>query len=319
MADVVVVGAAGFTGRYLVASILCQREIKLRVLFHKSNPDGLVNKNNITVIKGDLLCPETLEKLCVENATVINLAYLRGQSRQDNLTIINNLLEACVKAKISRFIHCSTASVFGRVSSDIVTENTKCNPASDYEITKMQIEDVVFEKANNAFEAVILRPTAIFGPGGENLLKLANDLRSRNKIANYLKACLCNMRKMNLVSVHNVVAAIKLFMQTDKKVNREVFIISDDEFQSNNYYYVERYLMKSLGLNGYPLPVIPVPYFVLKMLLKLADKSNFNPCRAYSCQKLLNLGFKKAVILEDGLAEFASWYKHNLQVRKSVL
>ena len=319
MTDVVVVGATGFIGRYLVASILCQREIKLRVLLHRSNPDGLLNKDNIAVIKGDLLCPETLDKLCVENAIVINLAYLRDQPRQDNLTTINNLLEACVKAKISRFIHCSTASVFGRVSSDIVTESTECNPANEYEITKMQIEKVVLERADSAFDAVILRPTAIFGPGGKNLLKLANDLRSRNKIANYLKACLYNMRKMNLVSVHNVVAAIKLLMQTDKKINREVFIVSDDEFQSNNYYYVERYLMKSLGLNDYPLPVIPVPYFVLKMLLKLAAKSNFNPRCTYNCQKLLNLGFKKTVLFEDGLADFANWYKHYLEVQKSVL
>ena len=306
MKDVVVVGASGFIGRHLVASILCQREIKLRVLVHRGNPDGLFNKDNIAVIKGDLLCPETLDKLCVENATVINLAYLRDRPRQDNLTAINNLLEACVKAKISHFIHCSTVSVFGRVSSDIVTENTKCNPVNEYEITKMQIEDAVFERADSAFDAVILRPTAIFGPGGRNLLKLANDLRSGNKIDNYLKACLCNMRKMNLVSVHNVVAAIKLLMQTDKKINREVFIVSDDEFQSNNYYYVERYLMKSLGLAGYPFPLIPVPYF----MLKLAGKSNFNSRRVYSCQKLVNLGLKKTVLFENGLADFVDWYKY---------
>jgi len=319
MKDVVVFGATGFIGRHLIASISCQKEIKLRVLVHKNSPEDLFNKDNITLFRGDILCPETLDKLCKENAIVINLAYLRNHSRQDNLTATNNLLEACVKSKISRFIHCSTASVFGRVSTDIVTENTKCNPVNEYEITKMQIEEVVLEKAASAFDAVILRPTAIFGPGGKNLLKLANDLRTGNKIANYLKACLCSMRKMNFVSVDNVVAAIKFFIQTDKKINREVFIISDDEFQSNNYAYIERYLMKSLGLNDYLLPVIPVPYFVLKILLKLANKSNFNPCCVYSCQKLFNFGFKKTVSFEEGLADFVNWYKNYSEVQKSSL
>ena len=318
MKDVVVVGATGFTGRYLVASILCQKGIKLRVLVHKNSPDDLFNKNNITLIKGDLLCPETLDKLCVENATVINLAYLRNQPRKDNLTAINNLTEACEKAKISRFIHCSTAAVFGRISSDIVTESTKCNPVNEYEIVKMQIEEAVLERMSSVCEVVILRPTAIFGAGGKNLLKLANDLRIGNKITNYLKACLYNIRKMNLVSVFNVVAAIILFMQTDRKINREVFIVSDDEFQLNNYAYVENYLMKNLGFAGYPFPVIPVPYFVLKMLLRLAGKSNFNPCCVYSCQKLLNVGFKKTVSFEKGLANFADWYKHCSEAQRSV-
>ena len=309
MQDIVVIGATGFIGRHFLSSISSQEDVKLRVLLYRSNPDDLFNKSNIVVIKGDLLSPETLNELCTENAVVINLAYLSDRSRQDNLTAINTLLDACIKAKISRFIHCSTASVFGRVYSDMVTENTKCNPANEYEITKMQIEGVVLDRAEGAFDTVILRPTAIFGPGGKNLLKLANDLRSGNRIANYLKSCLCYMRKMNLVSVHNVVAAIKLLMQTDKKINREVFIASDDEFQSNNYHYVERYLIKSLGFIDYPLPAIPIHYFVLKMLLKLVGKSNFNPHCTYSSQKLLDLGFKKTVLFEDGLADFANWYK----------
>ncbi|OHB71973.1 MAG: hypothetical protein A2W17_03295 [Planctomycetes bacterium RBG_16_41_13] len=325
MKDVVVVGATGFTGRYLVASILCQKEIKLRVLVHRNSLNDLFSKNNITVIKGDLLCPETLDKLCVENATVINLAYLRNQPGKDNLTAINNLIEACVKAKISRFIQCSTAAVFGRVSIDIVTENTKCNPVNEYEIVKMKIEEAVLERTSSVCDAVILRPTAIFGPEGKNLLKLSNDLRSGNKAANYLKACLYNERRMNLVSVYNIAAAIIFLMQTDRKINREVFIISDDEFPTNNYAYVENCLIKGLGLAGYPLPITPVPYFILKMLLRLAGKSNFNPRCIYSCQKLLNSGFKKTLLFEDGLTDFVNWYKHYSEARttgegqKSVL
>jgi len=319
MTDVVVAGAAGFVGRHLITGISRQNDIKLRVLVHQGNPDWLSDRDNVVMIKGDLLRPETLGELCVENAVVVNLAYLRGRTQQDNLTSINNLLEACLKAKISRFIHCSTASVFGRVSGDIVNENTKCAPINEYEITKMRMEETVLKMANGAFDTVILCPTAIFGPGGKNLLKLAGDLRYGNKIVNYLKACVCGTRKMNLVSVHNVVAAIKLLMQADKKFNGEVFIVSDDEFQSNNYRYIERYLMKSFGLGDYAFPVIPVPYFVHKALLRLAGRPNFNPRCTYSCQKLLRLGFKRAVLFEDGLAEFANWYKDHPEVRKGRL
>jgi nucleoside-diphosphate-sugar epimerase len=74
--------------------------------------------------------------------------------------------------------------------------------------------------------------------------------------------------------------------------------------------------MKSLGLAGYSLPVIPVPYFVLKALLGLAGKSNINPCCVYSGQKLLDFGFKKAVSFEDGLVDFADWYKNYSKIEK---
>lgn len=318
MTDIVIVGATGFIGRCLITNISCQKEIKLRVLVHRNSLDNLASKNNITLIKGDLLCPETLDKLCVKSATVINLAYLRDRSREDNLIASNNLLEACIKAKVGRFIHLSTALVFGRVSGDVVNENTECNPVGEYEITKLQIEKIVLERASGAFEAVILRPTAVFGPGGKNLLKLADDLKSGNKIANYLKSCLFGVRKMNLVSVRNVVSAVELLIRMDMRIDREIFIVSDDEFQSNNYSYVERYLVDSLGFTGYSMPVIPIPHPVLGMLLRLAGKSNSNPRRTYNCQKLLNLGLRKTVLFEDGLADFADWYKHCAKVEKVV-
>ena len=71
----------------------------------------------------------------------------------------------------------------------------------------MQIDKAVLERMSSKCEVVILRPTAIFGPGGKNLLKLAEDLQTG----------------------------------------------------------VENYLIKNLRLAGYPLPVIPMPYFLLKM------------------------------------------------------
>jgi nucleoside-diphosphate-sugar epimerase len=117
---------------------------------------------------------------------------------------------------------------------------------------------------------------------------------------------------MNIVCVNNVVAAIKLLMLTDEKINGEVFIVSDDESPYNNYRYVERYMMHSLGLSGYQFPVVPAPHFALGMLLRFAKRSNINPRRIYSCQKLLSIGLKKDVSFENGLADFADWYKKHI-------
>lgn len=154
-----------------------------------------------------------------------------------------------------------------------------------------------------------MRPTAVFGPGGKNLIKLANDLIHSNRVINYLKFCLFNHRRMNLVYIDNVVSAIAFLIGFDKKISQEIFIISDDEYHSNNYRDVERYLMKHFGCGDYLLPRFSLPFSFLSFLLKLARKSNLNPASVYDCQKLLDAGFKKPVLFEQGLASFAEWYK----------
>ena len=311
MKDIVVIGGTGFAGRYLVPVLARRKDVRVRVLVHTNAPAELFTAENVVAYKGDLLNAQTLAGLCVENATVVNLAYLRGRPRWENLLATSNLLEACIKARAGRFIHCSTVSVFGRITGNLVTERTECHPVDEYETTKMEIEKRILETAGQALKVAVLRPSAIFGPGGKNLLKLANDLKSRGALSNYIKACLSGSRRMNLVSVHNVVAALVLLIDTTREVGREVFIVSDDECGANNYGYVESQIRSALGLNKYPLPVFPVPSFVLKGLLRLAGKSNYNPCCTYSSEKILSMGFKSAVAFEDALAEFAQWRKVN--------
>ena len=257
------------------------------------------------MIKGDLLRAESLTGLCVANATVVNLAYLGGRSSRDNLLAIDNLADACVKAGIRRLIHCSTVSVFGRCEGALVTEETACRPVDEYETTKMRVEARILEKAGAAFEVVMMRPAAIFGPGGQNLVSLADNLRSRSEVVNYLKACLCGGRRMNLVSVHNVVAAI----DASDRVDREIFIVSDDEPEKNNYRFVEGFIKKSFGLGGYGVPILPIPPCVLDAFLRLAGKSNSDSSRAYSGRKLKDLGFKRAIEFDAALGEFAEWRK----------
>ena len=79
---------------------------------------------------------------------------------------------SALKKHIKRLIHCSTAVVAGRVNDNIVTEQTECNPRTEYEKTKYQIEQILTQKARNHFPLTILRPTAVFGENGKNLLKL---------------------------------------------------------------------------------------------------------------------------------------------------
>jgi len=217
-------------------------------------------------------------------------------------------MEVCSNTKIKRLIHCSTAVVAGRAATDRVTENTPKKPLQEYESTKSKIEEIILGKSAGIFETVILRPTAVFGKDGKNLVKLMDSLMNGNRLINYLKSCIYQYRRMNLVYVDNVVAAIEFLMRTDRNLNGEIFIISDDDDPSNNYRDLEKYLIKRMGCREYPIAPVSLPFPILRFLLRLAGRTNDNPALVYDCGKLLSTGFKKPLSLKEGLSRFSDWY-----------
>ena len=308
MQTIAITGASSFIGTHLLESLLQDSSLRLRLLLHRNLNASLRESKNVSITRGSLLDGETLNGFVESGCTIVNLAHIGGCSPEDNVLATSNLLEACLKAKIRRLVHCSTAVVSGRVSTNRVTEETPGRPLNEYEITKRRLEEAILEKSHGAFETVILRPTAIFGKGGRNLLKLADSLRNGNQFVNYLKSCTYQFRRMNLVSVENVVASIEFFLRANQKMNGETFIVSDDEDPANNYRDVEKYLVKRLGCKTYPVPPVSVPFPILKSLLRLAGRSNDNPALVYDCGKILSMGFKKPLSFEEGLSRFVEWY-----------
>ena len=128
-------------------------------------------------------------------------------------------------------------------------------------------------------EVIMLRPTAVFGSGGKNLVKLVNDLRCRSKLYNYLKSCLYQRRSMNLVSVETVADSIKYFIKSPQAYDHEVFIVSDDEYPENNFIDVERQLKNALGIPDYRLKRIDLPLMTLATLLTTDQENQTSiPC-----------------------------------------
>lgn len=309
MGIVAITGGSGFVGQHLLALLAGRDDLQIRALIHRHRPPQLRGYHNLTPVEGDLLKPKTLNGLLQPGCTVVNLAYLSDQSDQENLRAAANLAEACLQAKIKRLIHCSTVAVTGRAPGNVVNEETPCRPVHVYETTKLAIEKILIEKSGSTLEVVILRPTTIFGAGGKNLLKLADELNRGRRAVRYIKSCLFNRRKMNLVYVGNVAAAIAFLIDVRPCLDREIFIVSHDEHPSNNYRTIEQYLLARWDYPDYPLPCLPLPPLILSTLLKLAGRPNSNPARVYEGQKLVQAGFEKPISFEAGLTSFADWYK----------
>lgn len=306
-----ITGGAGYIGRHLVAEIQRNADSQIKVLSRSrgSAMEDMSLGAGVEVVEGDLCEPDSLKGFLDPGCTVVNLVYLWDAGEAKNLTVTQNLLDACKAAKVRRLIHCSTAAVVGRAQDDCITEETPCEPVTEYGITKLKVEAAVNNAARGFFDAVILRPTSVFGPEGEALKKLASNLVAGNRFRNYLKSCLFGRRKMNLVHISNVVASILFLVRCTKNLEGEVFIVSDDESPINNFADVEQFLMQNLCIPDYGLPRLPMLPGVLKLLLTSLGRNNVNPYCYYVQDKLDSLGFTKPVSFESGLGEYANWYR----------
>ena len=313
MNTIAITGASGFIGAHLVNALLRAGGNRIKVLSRASQAGATraAFPAEVEIIEGDLHDSASLERFLEPGCTVINLVYLWNESEAGNLAAIGNLLGACKSANVARLIHCSTADVAGRTPDQRVVEASPCRPVTAYAVTKLKVEAAILAFEPSCHEVAILRPTAVFGPGGQNLKKLAQDLVTGSSLRNAFKACVFGHRRMNLVHVDNVVAAIAFLADRGHALGKEVFIISDDDAPSNDFASVELAMMKGLGVQGSRLPQIRFPSWLLSLMLRALRKNNVNPHCIYDAGKLRSLGIcigggeprrGQSVGSDDGLA-----------------
>ena len=73
-------------------------------------------------------------------------------------------LDLCVEFNVQRFVLASSSMVYGDFE-DQVTEDSECNPIGQYGIMKLAGEQLVKDyHRRGAFDYVIIRPSAVYGP-----------------------------------------------------------------------------------------------------------------------------------------------------------
>lgn len=320
MQTILLLGASGYVGQGLLVELAQKKEYRIKVLT-RQRPETLrtlVSQCNIEIVQGDLQKPKTLTDFFEPDSFVINLAYLWHAGETGNMKAMDNLLQACKKAKVRRLIHCSTAVVVGNVYGGLVTEDTECYPTNEYESTKLKIETKILSLRGEGPDVVILRPTSVFGPNAEPIRKLADDLIGGSRFLNYLKSCFLGKRRMNLVCIANVIGAIKFMINHQNNFNGQLFIVSDDAALINSFSEIEKILINQLHGKKHFFRPIPIPFFMLNLILRLFRKSKIKPNCYYSQRKLEQIGFNSPVNFSAGLQEYIDWYRATHVVLKQM-
>jgi nucleoside-diphosphate-sugar epimerase len=301
---IAITGATGFIGRHLLAR-LDQERVTGRVLSRQED----FTAPGVETVKGDLRESSDVARFMGGCDAIVNLAYASDWSDQEIDSIAGNLAESAISSGVRRFVHVSTAVVVGSCSAEVIDENTLCKPTTVYESRKLRIEEILGRRLKGKVALAILRPTAVFGPGGQNLVKLADDLRGDAEIIRKLRYALLRNRRLNLVSVANVVEAIWFALTANRDFDGDRFIVSDGDDPANNYGDVASFLAPRLGLAVPQAPAAPWLDRELPLLLRVRRRSLSNPSAIFSSRRLHSAGYSPAVAFTEELDRFASWYR----------
>ena len=307
MNKLIILGSNSFLGQSILKNI--GSNFLVKAVARKIPSDTDKYTKNIKWIKVNTFNAISLNNIFKKGDIVINLVYIKGDNKNANLSLIQEITNACVYSKVSRLIHCSTASVVGDVGNKCINEFSPCNPKSNYEKVKMEIEKIVLSRLSRELDIGILRPTAIVGYGGKNLEKLANSLISGNKFINYLKRCFFGKMPMHLVPVNNVVSALLHLSMQKNYLNGRVFIVSLDEDINNNFCDVEKILLNELGMTSNKFPTIYFPKILQKILSRILNRSDLNPDRKYVSINLKKNSFQPKDTIKDAISQFAKSIK----------
>jgi nucleoside-diphosphate-sugar epimerase len=182
MIKVTVTGACGFIGSHLTKQLIERgfhvvgvdclddnlysrsvKESRLKALKQLSNFD-FANINIAT---------DELDSSFSDSKFVFNLAAIPGQVLswklfdkyvESNILGTKKVIDSCIRNKVTKIIHASTSSVYGKFAVGDELQDTK--PISPYGITKLAAENLLFAlTSSNNLDFTILRYFSVYGPG----------------------------------------------------------------------------------------------------------------------------------------------------------
>jgi len=179
---ILVIGGAGFIGSHLLDELV-KEDFEVIVFDDLStgrieNISHHLEKRKIRFIEGDVRRRKDVEEALEGVEVVFHLAAITSVpysvkhskvTYEVNVNGTINLLEACLRNRVEKFIYLSTCAVYGEPEYLPVDEKHPTNPISPYAESKLKAEQACmkFQEAYG-LKTVVLRPFNIYGSRQRN-------------------------------------------------------------------------------------------------------------------------------------------------------
>jgi nucleoside-diphosphate-sugar epimerase len=259
---VLVTGATGFVGRYLVTflestgyDVRCAVRNRTTAVAYSSRDVAVIGEINDKTDWRTALSDVDVVIHLAGRAHVMNEKSADAESLYDavNVNGTANLLDQLQGTKVKRLIYLSSVKVNGERTKpgERFTEESKCNPEDIYGRSKLKAEQAIWAKRAEAkIEYVVIRPPLVYGPNVKgNLATLVNVLRKGVPVP----LGMVN-NKRSLVSLQNLSRFIEVCIRHPDAAN-QVFFISDDEDVSTTYLVEQIGKALDKSIHNFPVPV----------------------------------------------------------------
>ncbi len=330
MANILVTGASGFIGSFVVEAAL-KRGLHTwagmrSTSSHRYLPKGGVKTLDLDYENHSVLCRK-LQEFAAQNGAFDYIVHCAGVTKcsdetdfdrvnyQHTKNLVDALRQTGTQPRL--FVFISTLSVFGPIHEDSyepIKDTDTPKPNTAYGISKLKTEQYLQSLPD--FPYVIFRPTGVYGPREKDYYLMAKSIRQHIDFSVGYKR-----QDLTFVYVKDVVKAV--FLAIDKQASRKAYFLTDGRvYQSRTF---SNLIIRELKAR-YVLRICS-PLFVLKIVSAIAgwlaqrthsvstlnlDKYKIMKQRNWRCDitpTVNDLGYEPEYGLDRGVKETIEWYK----------
>ncbi|MGQ7956775.1 NAD-dependent epimerase/dehydratase family protein [Pseudomonas sp. SP16.1] len=323
---ILVTGASGFIGGRF-ARFALEQGLAVRVNGRRAEGVQHLLKRGAEFVQGDLGDAELALALCRDVEAVVHCAGAVGvwgdyaHFHQANVTLTENVVEACLKRKVRRLVHLSSPSIYfdGHAHLDIREQQVPRRFFNHYGKTKYLAEQQALGAAEFGLEVIALRPRFVTGAGDTSIFPRLIELQRKGRLAIIGNG----LNRVDFTSVHNLNDALLAALLAAGPALGQAYNISNGA--PVPLWDVVNYVLRRLELPPvtrhvpYPLayaaaclneglcrllPGRPEPSLLRLQVAVMGKDFSLNIDRAREL-----LGYQPRASLWDALDEFCTWWR----------
>lgn len=251
-----VTGGTGFLGSHLIDALL-ERGESVTALVRSDSNTAYLERIGVTLAIGDINDIDSIRKATKGVDRIYHCAAMASDwgtwdvFRKANITGVEHMARAALEANVSKFVHVSTADVYGYPNCPVDEDAPFRLRGWPYGDTKIEGERVIWEYIQkHALPATIIRPGNIYGPRSISFVLEFVDLLKKGDIAHIGKP----HQSAGLVYVANVVDMMLKAADNDDSIG-QAYNASDGA----NVTWQE-YLDRLATMVGAKSPRLVIPY-----------------------------------------------------------
>jgi len=319
---ILLTGATGFIGGRVARRLLTEKRAAVRALVRDPAKAQGLAKLGVELVKGDLGDARALESgvggcsIVIHAAAQVSSVPARETFVQSNVTGTENLLRAAAEAGVARFVHLSSVAVFGLPASGEVDDSTPPRLCGDsYCDTKTAAEEVVLRYGvERRLPVVILRPSAVYGPGSTHwsVIPLKRVKKGKMFLVGGGRGLL------NYVYIDNLVDAIFLAAEHDR-AEGQGFIVNDGATTWQDFFTAYARMAGKDGIPSVPLWAAKLWVHYRNLAAVIRGETSRVPTNALAflvgnpvyrqTHIEQTLGHRSRVNLEEGLRRTEAWFR----------